>query len=544
MESVSKAKQRFKQYPLIFGKCGKEASVYATCVLKQDNLMKDNCELASKPLCVLEKWFKADMVTHIIVSSMIRLCLVVYGAFHDQHYDVPYTDVDYKVFTDAARHVVQGGSPYDRHTFRYSPLIAILLTPNVFFHPMFGKIIFCEVDLVVAYFIRRLVYLNVFEWMSKYESYASEKAPLDAIEEKKPIKTRKRKGMPSKYNVKVQTAIYWAHRAMLFWLYNPLTMAISTRGNSDSIACLLVVLTLYGIQSNWHPFLVGLLHGFSVHFRIYPVIYSLLFFMYYSGFAYEFELPSFPQYKAIKSEKKTKKNKLAKRVDSGEVCRRNPESLKIFATSFWWYLWPNTQQLMLVMGAACSLLSLTGVFYYMYGYKFLYESLIYHLYLTAFVTMPMWFTGNFWQPILINLPPIVLILNFSFRYGLNKFSLNFGVLAQTIVFVIFNKVITSQYFVWIMGVLPLCIWQIKLSKAEVVAMTVIWFAAQGAWLVPAYLLEFRGEDTFLYIWIQSVSLFCAHIGIFGRLVKNFILPMGVLKNYNGRSLASSIFQSD
>lgn len=43
MESVSKAKQRFKQYPLIFGKCGKEASAYATCVLKQDNLMKDNC---------------------------------------------------------------------------------------------------------------------------------------------------------------------------------------------------------------------------------------------------------------------------------------------------------------------------------------------------------------------------------------------------------------------------------------------------------------------------------------------------------------------
>lgn len=43
MESVVKAKQRFKQYPVIFAKCSKEAGVYATCVLKQDNLGKNDC---------------------------------------------------------------------------------------------------------------------------------------------------------------------------------------------------------------------------------------------------------------------------------------------------------------------------------------------------------------------------------------------------------------------------------------------------------------------------------------------------------------------
>lgn len=43
MESVTKAKQRFRQYPVIFGKCTKEASTYATCVLKQDNLNKHQC---------------------------------------------------------------------------------------------------------------------------------------------------------------------------------------------------------------------------------------------------------------------------------------------------------------------------------------------------------------------------------------------------------------------------------------------------------------------------------------------------------------------
>lgn len=43
MESVSKARSRYRQYPIVLGKCSKEATVYAKCVLKRDNLNKNDC---------------------------------------------------------------------------------------------------------------------------------------------------------------------------------------------------------------------------------------------------------------------------------------------------------------------------------------------------------------------------------------------------------------------------------------------------------------------------------------------------------------------
>ncbi|RLN48448.1 hypothetical protein BBJ29_007906, partial [Phytophthora kernoviae] len=47
-------------------------------------------------------------------ALLLRLVLLMYGHLQDVYMAVKYTDVDYDVYTDAAREMAAGNSPFDR----------------------------------------------------------------------------------------------------------------------------------------------------------------------------------------------------------------------------------------------------------------------------------------------------------------------------------------------------------------------------------------------------------------------------------------------
>ena len=172
-------------------------------------------------------------------AIVFRLVLLFYGRWQDANSPMKYTDIDYLVFTDAARFIARGRSPYDRATYRYTPLLAWLLLPttwetktipnNVWFD--FGKGLFAAGDIVTGWFIMRI--------------------------------------LVEKQNMSVERALKYAS----LWLLNPMVANISTRGSSEGLLAVIVVALLWAVLQR-RVSLAGVLLGLGVHFKIYPFIYT------------------------------------------------------------------------------------------------------------------------------------------------------------------------------------------------------------------------------------------------------------------------------
>lgn len=167
----------------------------------------------------------------LLASLLFRVALLLYGEWQDQHFAVKFTDIDYHVFSDASRHVSQGRSPYLRATYRYTPLLALLLIPNHFLLFSFGKLLFIFCDLLVGWLIYEILRLERVKETSRL----------------------------------VPVAV---------WLLNPLTATVSARGNAESFLAVLVLSSIYFLLRR-NITLSGLTYGMAVHVKIYPVIYSL-----------------------------------------------------------------------------------------------------------------------------------------------------------------------------------------------------------------------------------------------------------------------------
>ena len=166
-------------------------------------------------------------------AIVLRGVFLIYGILQDAYSPVKYTDIDYLVFTDAARSLSRGESPYARDTYRYTPLLAWLIYPTVWpgFWFSFGKVLFALGDIVAGWMM--------FCILRTYQNMSQERALKYAS----------------------------------IWLLNPMVATISTRGSSEGLLGVFVTALLWAVLAK-RMTLAGFLLGFAVHFKIYPFIYA------------------------------------------------------------------------------------------------------------------------------------------------------------------------------------------------------------------------------------------------------------------------------
>lgn len=392
-------------------------------------------------------WFTSQLArvptsAILFVSLVLRISFFLFGLYQDENMPLPYTDIDYYVFTDAAKFVAINESPFLRATYRYTPLLAWILVPTTYStHRLwfsFGKFIFIVCDLVTGY-------VSMISLPSHY-TYLS-----------------------------------------TIWLFNPMVITISTRGSSESLLTSFVLLTAYFLIRNNGKKLTdiivsGFLLGVCVHLKIYPFIYVPAFLLY---------------------------------LDANQP---------LYA--------PFTQKrLLFALSALASFSGLTYWMYYVYGWEYLDEAYFYHLirldhrhnfsvynislYLNSATTAEV---GSFQFEKWAFLPQLALtlfIIPLSLKEGLQSQDKNFRdsilykiMFIQTFVFIMLNKVCTSQYFIWFLCLLPQTLVGTTISGRKGLVVLLGWVLTQGLWLFNGWRLEFCGKaDIFISGLFFSSSLF-------------------------------------
>ncbi|CAG8145577.1 unnamed protein product [Penicillium salamii] len=396
-----------------------------------------------------------------LAATALRLALLVYGGWQDAHSAVKYTDIDYMVFTDAARYVANGKSPYARDTYRYTPLLAWMLVPTAWEGPTpwstltfaFGKALFALSDILAGWLIVQL--------LTRFYRFPMERA------------------------LRYVAAV---------WLWNPMVASISTRGSSEGLLGVLVTALLWATLTK-KPILAGFILGLAVHFKIYPFIYGVSILWWWDA---ERDGSSSPGSGLL----------------SKAVRFVTPSRVKFVAA------------------ALVSFVALNTVMYLQYGQSFLQHTFLHHLtridhrhnfspyssllYLTAAGGAETHFEA------LAFIPQIVLVV-IALPLILAKKSLTTTMLAQTFAFVTFNKVCTSQYFLWYLVLLPFYLPSSSLMRKPTLGIfaAILWVLGQALWLHQGYNLEFLGLSSFVPgLYLAGLLFFCVDVWILGIIVQD------------------------
>ncbi|TPX45224.1 hypothetical protein SeMB42_g03688 [Synchytrium endobioticum] len=270
---------------------------------------------------------------------------------------------------------------------------------------------------------------------------------------------------------------------VVLWNLNPFVATISTRGSSESVVIVLVLGAIYLMMSGkWR--LASVVLGIAIHFKIYPIIYGISFLMHCK------EPDS----------------------DSGE----RPASFDTLKQITFFF----------ICGTTFCILS--SAMYILYGSAFLQESYLYHLsrqdhrhnfsiyfyylYLTSSSTTPSVFAR-----LVSFTPQLGLVVLLGMLHG--RYDLPFACFSQTFAFVMLNKVVTSQYFMWYLCFLPVILPSSNLNGRKGVVLLVGWTLGQAVWLSYAYQLEHLGRNTFRSLCMAGCLFFIINCVILVELIR-------------------------
>lgn len=386
---------------------------------------------------------------------------------------VRYTDIDYVVFSDAAKYVADDKSPYQRETYRYTPMLAWILLPVTFGGNWahYGKALFMLCDIITGALITEVLRKETPGSSTKDTFFQRNKTTiLSAI-----------------------------------WLLNPMVITISTRGSSESVLSCFIMLAVANLFRDQY-IMSALFLGLSIHFKIYPIIY----------------LPSIMLFLASKK----------------------PLLIKAWQ-NIPFLGWVNTANLSYLVATLVSFAVPAYLMYDFYGYEFLYHSYLYHLtrldhrhnfslynlalYLkSAQDHLPQNLDSENFLTIALQsiekaaFAPQIILSGLVIPLVLARRNLTACLFIQTLTFVTFNKVMTSQYFIWFLIFLPsyLATSQLlsKLNARKGSLMLLLWIASQGMWLLFAYKLEFLGESTYTELLFSSSIFFLVNCWLIGEFI--------------------------
>ena len=408
-----------------------------------------------------------------IFAFLVRLGFIIVSQICQTKYDWNYTDIDYHVVSDGARHLFSSEGPYKRETYRYSPILAIMMIPNLYIHYEISKVVMSIIDVWIGKLIEDLL----------------------TLQEAKDIKLK------DKYDYRFIS---------LFDLFNHLPVYISTRGSSDCIITFLVMLTIILIEMN-QTIPAGIIYGLSVHLKIYPIIYFPSLYLYIG----------YKNLNKIDSEKKIEGTILSKLIS--KVLNLLNNMKKIFKNLM------NVKSILFTIFAGSTFAIIFFFFFLIYGRIFVYETYLYHfirkdhrhnysLYFYMIYLNYASYSSKILSYIAF-LPQFLLVIYSSIKLYPR---INFCLFVQTVIFVTFNKVVTAQYFIWYMSLLPLLIPYNELFKSKKLFLTAcftVWTILVIMWALYSVILEDKGVNVFLEIWGSTIAFFMSNCYCLMQLIK-------------------------